>query len=106
MAPNIDSLCPGRGQARLARAGEGSIHAVAYLHSFRTGSCASHLRNQRLFILNAARRLPCSVFLRSPDGRLLRQAEGSDAVLAFIVNEAAVTQHQTWTLPSPLNNRH
>jgi hypothetical protein len=23
---NIDSLCPGRGQARLARAGEGSIH--------------------------------------------------------------------------------
>src|ERR1700674_2015259 len=29
----IDSLWTGRGQARLARAGEGSIHAVAYLNS-------------------------------------------------------------------------
>src|SRR6266849_7511587 len=28
MAPNIDSLCPGRGQARVARAGEGSRHAL------------------------------------------------------------------------------
>src|SRR6266478_7430322 len=27
------SPCPGRGQARVARAGEGSIHPVAYLNS-------------------------------------------------------------------------
>src|SRR6266849_7694219 len=42
----IDSLCPGRGQARLARAGEGSSHAVAYLHSL----CTSQTRS--LLILN------------------------------------------------------
>jgi len=32
----IDSLCPGRGQARLARAGEGSIHTIADLHFNRS----------------------------------------------------------------------
>src|SRR5229473_8651024 len=30
-SPPDPSPCPGRGQARLARAGEGSVHAVAYL---------------------------------------------------------------------------
>src|SRR5216684_6756466 len=40
------SPCPGRGQARLARAGEGSIHAAAYLDSGCTENCVSHLRNQ------------------------------------------------------------
>ena len=37
----IESLCPGRGQARLARAGEGSVHAVEdriYRRSGITGS--------------------------------------------------------------------
>src|SRR5713226_161538 len=38
------SPCPGRGQARLARAGEGSIHAVAYLHS----GCAPRLQSLSL----------------------------------------------------------
>src|SRR5260370_914884 len=41
---NIDSLCPGRGQARLARAGEGSVHAVAYLHP----GCAPRLQSLSL----------------------------------------------------------
>src|SRR5260370_37515217 len=38
------SPCPGRGQARLARAGEGSSHAVAYLHS----GCAPRLQSLSL----------------------------------------------------------
>ena len=31
----IDSLCPGRGQARLARAGEGSSHIYLALNTLR-----------------------------------------------------------------------
>src|SRR5260370_3824818 len=47
------SPCPGRGQARLARAGEGSSHAVAYLHSLCTSQTRSLLILHRYSLLCA-----------------------------------------------------